>query len=178
MKTTTEIAAKFQSIGHPAETEIHDSAPMAVQIKRLADWMMRVKMTDSIAITFARTIDQLQTKTDQRRESLANMLDRMFDDADDESEPQGVDAASASDGTVTTESIPTLGEIHKIAVSNSEQRMSIVTPAARLANGPDMIAQLLASAKVSKPESDQFAAAERSDDQQSSARPAFGKKDS
>lgn len=176
MKTTTEIAAKFQSIGHPAETEIHDSAPMAVQIKRLADWMMRVKMTDSIGITFARTIDQLQTKTDQRRESLANMLDRMFDDADDdESKPQGVDAVSASDSTDT---IPTLGEIHKTCVADGEQRMSIVTPAARLANGPDMIAQLLASAKVSKPESDQSAAAERSDDHQSSARPAFGKKES
>lgn len=96
MKPTTHIAAKFEATGHPELTEIHDSAPMYEQAKRMVEWLLRARLTHKIEIRFAKTIEQLETKAAAKRNEMAGLLEILMNgedtsgDANDESELQGV----------------------------------------------------------------------------------------
>lgn len=91
MKPTTVIAARFQSIGHPAMTVEIDSAPMLDVAKRLLLWLNEVKMTDKLVIQIGRNVSAFESGRHRRTNQMEDIFASIFGESgDDDSELQGV----------------------------------------------------------------------------------------
>lgn len=77
MRKTTRVWAKFNSVGYPDSGEIHNG-DVAEIVRKLALWMLNVKMGSRLDIIIARSESELVTGTPKASDEMISMLESIM----------------------------------------------------------------------------------------------------